>query len=202
MSTLKKRLSWQPTLLIMSSLAEPIAKTAWLLSWWLLGDFNGDGILDYVSAESRGESLNVRWGEPDDNMSAAQVLERGVSDISVAVGDLNRDGISDLVTATQARIPVRLGSRNGFQPARDVTTLPIARVIALGDVNGDAIPDIVGSSSQSLVLLGNGDGTFADAQYYHLGGAWFQLSVSDVNGDRAPDITAGNQVLFWALIHK
>ncbi len=94
--------------------------------------------------------------------------------MSVAVGDVDSDGIDDVVT-TQAYDPegmaVRLGRPDGsFSPPTEYGGAPGFGYAELADINGDGSLDAVlatteaiepGSAAPSIfVHLNNGDGTF------------------------------------------
>ena len=86
----------------------------------------------------------------------------------IAVADVNRDGIPDILVANQAdgTISVLLGDRTGqFSPAAG-SPFPCGKNpndIAIADMNGDQSPDLVIANTQTpylTVLLGNGKGGF------------------------------------------
>ncbi len=129
---------------------------------------------------------------------------------SVAIADVNADGIPDLVVAnwctdvncTVSSVGVLLGKGDGtFQTAVAYPSSGLyADTVAVADVNGDGKPDIlVGNcgfpkvtkcaNSNVGVLLGNGDGTFQAVVSYSLGtfGA-ASVAVADVNGDGKIDL--------------
>ena len=131
---------------------------------------------------------------------------------AVAVADVNRDGIPDLVvanwctdsTCVASSVGVLLGKGDGtFQPAVPYGSGGLyADSVAVADVNGDGNADIVvgtcgfpqvincvASGGKAGVLLGNGDGTFQPAVTYTLGGSGAtSVAVADVNGDGKPDL--------------
>jgi hypothetical protein len=116
---------------------------------------------------------------------------------SVAVGDFNRDGRTDLVTANQASndVSVLLGNGNGtFQPAVNFAAGYGPRSVVVADFNSDGKPDLATVAGGTVsVLLGNGDGTFQTLKSTVLGfGAW-TIAVGDFNGDGKPDLAVTGQ---------
>jgi hypothetical protein len=189
-----------------------------------IGDLNGDGIQDLVVANGQqngngdfGE-VAVLLGNGNGTFQSAVTYSTGAyGATSVAVGDVNGDGIPDLVVGNdcldlQGEIcagsigaaSVLLGNGDGtFQPA---ATYAIeyggASSVALADLRGTGILDLVVTDliqdgqnyeSSAGVLLGNGDGTFQPAVNYNSGGdGSSSAAVGDFNGDGIPDIVVTN----------
>ena len=64
-----------------------------------MGDFNGDGKSDLVTANDNGTTASVLLGNGNGTFQAKQDFATGSGPDSVAVGDFNGDGKSDLVIA-------------------------------------------------------------------------------------------------------
>ncbi len=189
-----------------------------------IGDFNGDGLPDIAVAGGPCQSCGanyatgvfVLYGQaghtfsaPAPLVSSPLLVDGAAATPIIAAGDVNGDGLTDLVVASPAAastsgaapstvIHVYLGKSDktfsGFTPA-----LPAIAVsdLVLTDINRDGKLDIViGASDQNLaaqvaVLLGFGDGSFAPAmQTLIAGGAPGPapvIAVADFNGDGNPD---------------
>jgi hypothetical protein len=178
------------------------------------GDFNGDGIPDLVAMNdnnitSQPGTMTVLLGRGDGTFAptANSPLAAGSAPISIAVGDFNGDGISDLAVANFAgnNVTILLGVGNGtFTSAKNspiaVGSFPTA--IAAGDFNGDGILDLAVTNSEYTssstgsvsVLLGNGDGTFKAATNSPItvGGDPWSVAVGDFNGDGKLDLVVVN----------
>jgi hypothetical protein len=136
----------------------------------------------------------------------------------VAVGDVNGDGMPDLVSGgcgsyicDAGVVGVLLGNGDGtFQPA---VTYPISSIVlsvAIADLNGDAKPDLVVGADSSCepacdsgsldILLGNGDGTFQPEVAHSTGGFAGGVAVGDVNGDGEPDVVVAEECYGSACI--
>src|SRR5262249_53712681 len=173
-----------------------------------VGDFDGNGALDLVTANSNG-TLSVILGNGGGSFRPRIDLTVGAAPRAVAVGDFHRDGRLDVWTAQQLTDPVSvlLGHGDGTfaQPlvftASGADFTPDSMVVA--DVNGDGKLDLAINSLSFLesdafqvgVLLGNGDGTF---QAPLLGaaqpGGSGDLALGDFNNDGRIDAAVAEQL--------
>jgi hypothetical protein len=139
--------------------------------WVALGDLNGDGHLDLVVAGGMsagtvdvllGDGLGGFTRVPGAPFAAGQ-LPGGV-----ALGDLNGDGLVDIVVANilDSNIIVLFGDGNGgFTAQTPVAIGALPRSVALADVNGDGLVDIVTTNylGSVSVVLNDGHGGFGAA---------------------------------------
>lgn len=131
--------------------------------------------------------------------------------LTVATGDLNGDGIPDLVYVdgiSPYGLHILLGNGDGTFADKTDLILPadLGPIINLADVTNDGVLDIIvggatSSSGEIAVFPGKGDGTFAAAVITKLshsgsngGSASFNanLAFADVNGDGAVDLVAAD----------
>ncbi|HTA24059.1 MAG TPA: FG-GAP-like repeat-containing protein [Terriglobales bacterium] len=183
----------------------PVAYPNAYLSWKIaVGDFNGDGKLDLVTAgqDFDNTGISVLLGNGNGTFQAAQNSALfGLETSALVVGDFNRDGKDDLAVSDA----VLLSNGDGtFQsPITNAVTSP--NVIA--DFNNDGILDLVsisggGSySSDASIFLGNGDGTFQQPFTFQSSlnplaiFGTSPISIADFNGDGKIDLAgpgAGN----------
>ncbi len=117
-----------------------------------------------------------------------------------SVGDLNHDGIPDLVVAATfapCGAAILLGKGNGeFSDAEyDYSIGGCPRAVDLGDLNQDGNLDAVMANPESdniAVLLGNGEGIFEPAVNYTVGDGPSSVEVVTLAGDNIPDLIVAN----------
>jgi hypothetical protein len=163
-----------------------------------VADLNHDGIPDLVTANADSGDVSVLLGRGDGTFAAERRFAVGVgaSPTSVAVADLNGDGIPDLVTANADSndVSVLLGRGGGtFAPQQRFAVGRTPQSVIVADLNGDGLPDLVNSnvfSDDVSVLLGRGGGTFAAERRFAVGvgASPTSVAVADLNGDRILDL--------------
>ena len=163
-----------------------------------LGDVNGDGVLDMITANQTSNSASVLLGNGNGTFQTKVEFATGVKPRFVTLGDVNDDGRLDIITANRDsnNISVLLGNGNGtFQTQATFATGTSPRNVTLGDVNGDGILDIITAnrnSDNTSILLGNGDGTFQTQQTFATGLQPQSGTLGDANGDGKLDIITAN----------
>ena len=163
-----------------------------------LGDVNGDGHLDIVTANFYSNDVSVLLGMGDGTFQPQNRFAVGDYPLSIALGDVNGDGHLDIVTASDYSndVSVLLGMGDGtFQPQNRFAVGDYPGSIALGDVNGDGHLDIVTANSSSndvSLLLGAGNGSFQPQSRFAVGSSPQSVALGDVNGDGHLDIVTAN----------
>jgi hypothetical protein len=171
------------------------------------GDFDHNGALDLVTANSNG-TVSVLLGNGDGSFRTRTDVTVGGVPRAIAVGDFNGDGRLDVATAQQLSntVSVLLGHGDGTfaRPlvfaARGTDSTFTPSSLAVGDVNGDGRADLVVNLvggedsvvSQLAVLLGNGDGTFRAPILQSPGaGGDGDVALGDFNHDGRLDVAVG-----------
>ncbi|HEY6005022.1 MAG TPA: VCBS repeat-containing protein [Anaeromyxobacter sp.] len=126
----------------------------------------------------------------------------GLKTYVLASGDLDGDGLVDLVAANEEEdsITVFLGLGDGTFQRVSATNFPTGAYptgLAIADFDGDGIPDVVTANyhGESVsVLFGAGDGTLGAASTYptEAGSQTSNLALGDLNGDGWLDVVATN----------
>ncbi|WP_420382179.1 Ig-like domain-containing protein [Novosphingobium sp.] len=166
-----------------------------------VGDFNGDGKLDVVTAGIGNGDVAVLPGNGDGTFAQPIYSATGNPAYALAVGDIDGDGKLDVVTANNYTntVSVLLGRGDGtFTVAPTLTCGNGPISVALADLNGDGHLDIVTANSGDSTLsvfLGKGDGTFAAPVSIATaaGGDPQNVVLGDINGDGIPDIMVADE---------
>lgn len=164
-----------------------------------VADFNLDGKQDVAITATGNGSSNVLMllGNGDGTFTPASQQPSVPLTDGVAAGDLNSDGVPDLVVGTSGYYAILLGKGDGtfsllsktLLTYHDEETFPPV----ITDINGDGIPDIAGFNAFTIYAwFGAGDGTFTQVlpTDTSIGNSQFsgEMVSADFNGDGVPDL--------------
>jgi len=118
----------------------------------------------------------------------------GKNPTSVVTGDLNGDGLADLITTNIGNDSVSILIGNGDGSFQDPVTMRLPeqpRAVILQDLNGDGYLDMAvanAGNNRVTILLGDGHGQFTRGDSYPAVKSPVGLAVGDFNRDRRPDL--------------
>jgi hypothetical protein len=163
-----------------------------------VGDVNGDGAPDIVTADAEDNAVSVLLGNGDGTFQARRVYKAGEDPESVAIGDLNADGKPDLAVSSGLEVNVLLNAGDAsFRRAGQYPTGQLSaggRTIAIADLSGDGAADVIATSDdpESVMLFVNrGKGRLLPELDY--GAGWpHAVAAADLNGDRRVDFVTAD----------
>jgi len=170
-----------------------------------VGDLNGDGRPDLAISNAGSNLVSVLLGLAGGGFgSAASYVATGALISpqwclnSIAIGDLNGDGVQDLAVGNcVSNVTVLTGlAGGGFAPYVEYDTLGESFGVSIRDMDGDGRQDlVVGSEYIGVgVFRGLPGGTLGTRADYAtgMGGPLGGLAIADLNGDGRLDIVTGN----------
>ena len=170
--------------------------------WIAIGDFNGDGKQDLVTADALDNTLSVFLGNGDGTFQSRLRQSTPMTPFAVVAADFDGDGKDDLATANDVGQVLSVSLSNGdgtFRSPVNYGQVMEGFSIIAKDVNHDGRIDLVVGDGQYSVFLGNGDGTFQDQIDSPAPGGGVFVTAGDLDGDGNLDLIGSGPELVILL---
>ncbi|HVO23160.1 MAG TPA: VCBS repeat-containing protein [Candidatus Margulisiibacteriota bacterium] len=168
-------------------------------------DVNSDALPDVLTVNrgSATPSLGVLLGIGGGSLAAVEDVITQPAPTGVATGDVDNDGLSDLIvselpplqSSSGIVLVIRADHAGGFAPPTVLRTTGDAVAVAVGDFNQDERLDVAAlnkSTNNVSVFLGTATG-FGALHDYAVGAGASAITAVDLNGDGRADLAVARQ---------
>ena len=174
-----------------------------------IADLDKDGNLDVVAGSGEPGAITISYGDGAGGLAETQTLAVEGDVRSVALADVNEDGLTDIIYSVQRqssgiRIMLNQGGRR-WKPGKGPIEINTYEGIRAADINGDGHVDIVAANASSdlqggiQLWLGTGQGTWMAGPAPTVTGIYMDVAVADFNGDGRLDIAGAGWGAHGAL---
>ncbi len=154
---------------------------------------NADGHLDLVIDNRDQLGLVVLHGDGQGEFASpgSAIAVEGQPYLGFALGDINGDGLIDVVTPNTNHVAVVISDTGSNFAVKQSIPMSAVFAVDVGDFNGDKHLDLIAASSSGAVhvYLGKGAGLFNldSIRSVQVGSGAKQLITGDFNGDGTDD---------------
>ena len=169
-----------------------------------VGDFDEDGLPDVAAVDASNGAMVVLFGKGDGTLYDSVRYPILNCPNSVTLGDTNRDGTLDLISANgYSSFDVYFGPIQGLQKPNASYGVSSSRVI-LGDLDWDGQVDLITyvpyNSDPFSVLFGAGGGKFSTQ--VDIPGAPSSVAIADVDHDGWQDLVSLDSSAYTVSVNR
>jgi hypothetical protein len=166
-----------------------------------LGDFNKDGFLDLAttSAPDNAVYILLNKGTATPSFGTATKITMNSGPYYLTIGDFNRDGITDIISANNGNTTVGLligKAGGGFNAATYYTVGGNAIFANEGDINGDDQVDLTAVTANGLSVLLSGQSEQASLSNVAFFGCGTKSVTATYDGDGNYGLSTSNALTF------
>ena len=186
-------------ILLLLTRVEIVTKNAWAADDVTVAD------MPTVARAPTGDFISWREHRIDDQGTNGGLPIRGGD--GIAIGDIDRDGFEDLVTAHEDSNHIRVAFSNGNTKKWTLRTIAegasasAVEDVALADLNNDGYLDVIAACETAHLLYLQNPGLQARSgewaalipNFSRNRGSWLRVFATDFDGDGRPELTAANK---------
>jgi cysteine-rich repeat protein len=157
-----------------------------------IGDINGDGRVDIVTANQGSNSINTALQQPNGSFVLGSISVVGQAPAGLVLEDLDRDDVLDVAVVLSGEDQVLVMPSLKLTPLFDTGSAP--SLATMTDIEGDGDQDIVivNTDSAARVLLGDNTGSFSLGQFLETGANTFGIIAGNFTNDDNTDVMIAN----------